>query len=149
MLLWSVVFAGLYTLLRHAGTKAAIVIALVALSHWVLDVLTHRPDMPITFSDSSRIGLGLWNLPLVAVSLELVLFALGTWLYVQSTRALNRKGSVGFWALILFLLVMYAANFFSPPPPSATAVAWSAQALWLLVLWGFWVDHHRVRTDIT
>jgi hypothetical protein len=147
MTLWAVLFAGLYTLLRRAGTKAAIVIAVVVLSHWVLDVLTHRPDMPVTLSDSSRIGLGLWNQPLLAVTLELTLFALGIWLYLKTTRAVNRKGSIGFWAMILFLLFVYAGNGLSPPPPSATAVAWSIQALWLLVLWGFWVDHHRVRRD--
>ena len=147
MTLWSVVFAGLYAVLRRAGTRAAIVVAVVGVSHWALDAVTHRADMPITFSDSSRIGLGLWNQPLIAVTLELLLFALGIWLYLKTTRPVNRKGSVGFWAMIIFLLVVYAGNSISPPPPSATAVAWTAQALWLLVIWGFWVDHHRVRRD--
>ncbi len=144
LLLWSVLFAGLYTALRHTGMRAAIVIVLLVLSHWVLDVLTHRPDMPLTLSDTNRIGFGLWNHPVLAVSVELLLFAGGVWLYTGSTRALNRKGSIGFWALVVFLLVVYAANIFGPPPPSSTAVAWSAQALWLLVAWGFWVDHNRV-----
>jgi len=144
LLAWSAVFAGLYSLLRHAGTRSAIVIAALVFSHWVLDALTHRPDMPITLSDASRVGLGLWNLPIVAVSLELLLFALGVWLYVRHTKPVNRRGRFGFWALILFFLATYAANIFGPPPPSATAVAWSAQALWLLVIWGFWVDRNRV-----
>lgn len=143
LLLWGVVFAGLYTLLTSAGTRAAIVIGLLVLSHWVLDVLTHRPDMPISPGDSSRVGLGLWNYPAFAVGLELLLFATGIWLYTSHTRALNRKGRIGFWSLVIFLLVVYAGNITAPPPPSATAVAWSAQALWLLVVWGFWVDYHR------
>ena len=47
-------------------------------------------------------------------------------------------------AVAVALLVVYAANLLGPPPPSADAVAWSAQALWLIVIWGFWVDRHRV-----
>ena len=143
MLLWSAFFAAIYALLRRSGAGAAIVIALVAISHWVLDVLTHRPDMPITLSDATRVGAGLWNLPLLAVTLELLLLAAGVWLYLQTTRALNRRGSIGLWALIAFLLFIYTASLLGPPPPSAMAVAWSAQALWLVVAWGFWVDHNR------
>jgi hypothetical protein len=143
MLLWSIIFAVLYVVLRRAGTRAAIVIGVVALSHWVLDVLTHRPDMPVTLNSPVRLGAGLWNVPVLAVTLELVMFALGVWLYLRHTRAINRKGSIGLWALVSFLLLVYAASLFGPPPPSATAVAWSAQALWLVIIWGFWVDRNR------
>jgi len=144
MLAWAVLFALLYVVLRHAGKRAAIVIGLLVLSHWVLDVLTHRPDMPLTLGGATRIGLGLWNHPVLAIGVELSLFAAGVWLYAASTRALNRKGSIGLWALVVFLLLVYAANFLGPPPPSVNAVAWSAEAIWLLVAWGFWVDHNRV-----
>ena len=143
LLLWGAIFAALYALLRRSGTKAAIVIGMLVLSHWVLDVLTHRPDMPISLADSSVIGFGLWNFPVFAIPLELILFGVGIWLYLRHTRPLDRQGSVGFWALTLFLLVVYAANLLGPPPPSSAAVAWSAQALWLVIAWGFWVDHHR------
>lgn len=144
LLLWSALFAGLYALLTKSGSRAALVIALLVLSHWLLDVLTHRADMPITLSDSTRIGLGLWNMPLLAVSLELLLFAAGVWLYVGHTEARDGQGSYGFWTLIFFLLLIYVANLLGPLPPSTTAVAWSAQAMWLIVAWGFWVDRHRV-----
>jgi membrane-bound metal-dependent hydrolase YbcI (DUF457 family) len=147
LILWSAIFGVLYALLRRSGTRAAIVIAVLVLSHWVLDVLTHRPDMPITLNDSSAIGLGLWNYPVIAVPLELLLFGAGTWLYVRHTKPRNRQGSIGFWALILFLLVVYAASILGPPPPSPAAVAWSAQAVWILIAWGFWVDNHRVRSS--
>ena len=147
MVLWSAIFAVTYALLRRSGTKAAIVIALLVLSHWFLDVLTHRPDIPITLSDSSVIGLGLWNYPVIAVPLELVLFGAGVWLYIRHTKPLDRQGSIGFWGLILFLLVVYSANLLGPPPPSSTAVAWSAQAVWILIAWGFWIDYHRTRRD--
>jgi membrane-bound metal-dependent hydrolase YbcI (DUF457 family) len=143
LLLWAALFAVLYTVLRRAGKRAAIVIGLLVLSHWLLDVVSHRPDMPVTLSDAHRIGLGLWNHPVSAIGVELLLFAAGVWSYAACTRALNRQGGIGFWALVVFLLLVYAANLLGPPPPSVKAVAWSAEAIWLLVAWGFWVDHNR------
>lgn len=143
LLLWAVVFAGLYSLLTKLGRRTAMVIGLLVLSHWLLDVITHRPDMPVLLDDSYRMGFGLWNYPAIATCVELLLFITGVWLYANCTTALNRKGSIGFWLLVLFLLAVYAGNVFAPPPPSTMAVAWSAQALWILVAWGFWVDSNR------
>ena len=45
--------------------------------------------------------------------------------------------------LIAFLVLIYLGNVFGPPPPSVGAVVWSAQAIWLLVAWGYWIDRHR------
>ena len=143
MLVWALLFAMLYMALSRSGRRAAIVIAVLVFSHWVLDALTHRPDMPITLGETVKVGMGLWNFPWVAVPVELFLFAAGVWLYARCTKPANRKGSVGLWALVLFLLVIYLANVFGPPPPSTVAVAWSAQAMWLIVAWGFWIDRNR------
>jgi membrane-bound metal-dependent hydrolase YbcI (DUF457 family) len=146
LLLWSFIFSALYLALSRSGLKAAFVIAALVLSHWVLDVLTHRPDMPITLSESPKIGAGLWNFPIIAIPFELLLFGIGVWLYSRSTKPINRRGSIGFWALVLLLLTVYVANIFGPPPPSTTAVVWSAQAMWLIIAWGFWVDDNRTRS---
>lgn len=136
-------FGLLYAALTRAGRTAALIIAAVVLSHWVLDVVSHRADMPVLLGDSLRGGLGLWNHPVAAVIAELAIFGAGVWLYLTRTRANDRIGSIGLWVLVLFLLAVYVANVFGPPPPSVAAVAWSAQAMWLLVFWGFWVDRHR------
>ena len=144
---WGGLFGLLYAALTRAGRTVAMVIAAVVLSHWVLDVVSHRADMPVLLGDSLRVGLGLWNHPVAAVAVELAIFFAGVWLYLARTRATDRIGSIGLWALVLFLLAVYVANilanFLGPPPPSVAAVAWSAQAMWLLVLWGFWLDRHR------
>jgi membrane-bound metal-dependent hydrolase YbcI (DUF457 family) len=140
---WGVLFALLYAGLMRAGRTAAFVIAALVLSHWVLDVVSHRADMPVLPGAGLRVGLGLWNYPAAAVIVELGLFAGGVWLYLSKTRAKDRIGSVGLWALVAFLLAVHVANTLGPPPPSVAAVAWSAQAMWLLVVWGFWVDRHR------
>jgi hypothetical protein len=74
---------------------------------------------------------------------EGLIFGIGVLLYYRSTRAVDRTGSVGLWSLVAFLAVVYLASVFGPPPPSTTAVAWSVQAIWLLVAWAWWVDRHR------
>lgn len=140
---WAGIFVALYVVISHAGTRAAIVIAALVFSHWVLDALSHRPDLPVTLGDAPKIGMGLWNYPLIAVPVELLLFGVGVWFYSHCTKPLNRKGSLGLWVLVIFLVVVYLANILGPPPPSTTAVAWSAQAMWLIVAWGFWVDRNR------
>jgi len=146
LLVWGVVFSLLYVGIRRTGIRVGIVIVILVLSHWVLDALTHQPDMPLAPGEPFLVGLGLWNFPWLAIPLEILLFALGIGMYMSTTKALNRKGSVGLWVLVVFLIVIYAVNLLGPPPPSVTAVAWSVQALWLLVLWGYWIDRNRTVT---
>ena len=143
LVVWGISLAGIYVLLRKGGIRAFAVIAIVVVSHWLLDYLTHRPDMPITPNETTLVGLGLWNYPALAVPVELLLFGLGTWMYIRQTHALDKFGNYGLWGLVIFLVTIYAANILGPPPPSVAAVAWSAQALWLIVAWGFWIDRHR------
>jgi len=118
-------------------------IAALVLSHWVLDVVSHRPDMPVTISGTERLGLGLWNSVSATVTVEVLLFALGVAMYCRTTKAADRLGQIGLWALVGFLAIVYFANVVGPPPPSSAAVAWTAQALWLLVAWAYWIDQHR------
>jgi hypothetical protein len=139
---WGFALGVAYYLLRR-GVVGAAVLFFVVLSHWVLDVATHRPDMPLTIGGSARLGLGLWNSLAATVAVEGLLFAAGVWVYARTTRALDRTGTWSFIGLVLFLMLVYVANVVGPPPPSTSAVAWSAQAIWLLVAWGYWIDRHR------
>jgi hypothetical protein len=141
--LWGVAFGGAYLVIRRARIAGAITIALLVISHWVLDYLMHRPDMPLTVQGTARLGLGLWNSMPGTLAAEALVFGIGLALYLRSTMARDRAGSIGLWALVVFLVVVYAASTFGPPPSSARAVAWSAQAIWLIVIWGYWVDKHR------
>jgi len=143
LLIWAAAFAIGYMLIRRSFGLAAVVIGALVLSHWFLDLLVHRPDLPLTFTSSARYGLGLWNSLPVTLVIELILFLGGTAIYARVTKARDRWGSIGFWALVVFLLIVYIGNIFGPPPPGAVAVAWAAESMWLLVAWGYWLDHHR------
>ena len=145
--LWAVLFGAVYFLLRRYP-RGAWICAAAVVSHWVLDLLVHRPDLPLVPGLGVRVGLGLWNSLPATLVVELSIFAIGVWLYLRSTRPLDRTGSIALWALVGFLLLVYAANLFGPPPPSATAIAWAGQAQWLLVIWAYWVDRHRA-ADVT
>lgn len=140
---WAAGLALAYRLARRGRGREAFALAALMLSHWVLDFISHRPDMPLTLGGSERFGLGLWHSLPATLAVEVPLFAAGVYLYARATRPLDRTGTLAFGALVAFLGVVYLANLFGPPPPGVAAVAWSAQAIWLLVAWGYWVDRHR------
>jgi len=142
---WSALVAVVYRIARPRTPVATLLLlAGVVLSHWVLDVATHRPDMPIAPGSDVKIGFELWRSLPATLIVESVMFAIGIAVYLSATRARDRTGTYAFWGLIAFLVVANVASMFGPPPPSATAVAWTAQAIWLLVAWGYWIDRHRM-----
>lgn len=139
---WAVLFAGICWLFRRKVGSSLLLGGLV-LSHWVLDFASHRPDLPLDFKGPTRVGLGLWYSLPATLAVELSLFLAGTLIYSRSTLAQDRAGRYGYWLLVAFLLVVYLAAVLGPPPPSAEMLGWGGQSVWLLVLWGFWVDRHR------
>jgi hypothetical protein len=141
---WAILWQVAYLVLTGTRLAASAVIAGLVVSHWLLDYLTHRPDLPLTPGGTARVGLGLWNSLPGTLAAEAAIFAVGLLVYLRVTAPRDRPGSIGLWALVAFLVVAYLGNVFGPPPPSVTALAWSVQAMWLLVAWGYWVDRHRV-----
>lgn len=140
---WALAFAGLYAVVRRYPRGAAVVGALVV-SHWVLDLVAHRPDLPLVPGGGPLVGLGLWHSVPATLVVELVLLAVGLYLYSGNTEPVDR---IGTWALRLFavaLVGIYLGSVFGPPPPDDRTVAYSALALWLLVVWGYFIDRHRV-----
>jgi hypothetical protein len=138
---WGVLL-GLGYLLFRGSPRGALVIALLVPSHWVLDWISHRPDLPL-YPGGPKLGLGLWNSLVATLVVELAIFAVGLGMYLAATRPLDRTGSWSLVALVALLLAAYGAAVFGPPPPSATAVAWAGLAGWLLPLVGVWIDRHR------
>jgi membrane-bound metal-dependent hydrolase YbcI (DUF457 family) len=123
--------------------KGGLIIAICVASHWVLDFLTHRPDLPLTLDETTKVGLGLWNYKILTVIIETLMFVGGVYLYTKTTQAKDKTGTYAFWSLIGFLLIIHVSNIFGPPPPNVEAIAWAGHLQWLFVLWAYWVDGHR------
>jgi len=139
---WSVVVGGLYYLVKR-DAKTATILYLVVLSHWVLDFITHRPDLPLIPWSDVYVGLGLWYSVPLTLLVEVSMFFAGIAIYVRATSATSTGGRVGFWLFITFLLSVWLASLFGPPPPSVEAVAVAGLSLWLLVLFAWWIDRGR------
>lgn len=140
--MWGALLAAMY-FVRKRNRTASIVLALCVVSHWVLDFVSHRPDMPLAPGLHEYVGLGLWYSPSATIAIELLLFGIGCALYFSTTRAKNRTGSISVAAFVAFLLLTYVMNARGEAPPSVPALAWVSLSLWLLVPWGYWIDRHR------
>jgi len=139
---WGAAFALLYRAKTGYARGAALAFALVV-SHWVLDWVTHRPDLQLAPGIETRVGLGLWTSPAATVVIEAAMFVAGIVVYVRARPARDRAGSSGFWSFIALLVIAYAATLVGGTPPSSTAVAVSALVGWALLPWVAWFDRHR------
>jgi len=143
VLAWGLLFSIIYNQLQKY-TKGALVLGLLVISHWFLDLIVHRPDLPLFPGDSPMVGLGLWNSLIGTALVEGLLFVAGIFIYLTSTKAKNKKGIIGFWALIAFLTLINISNLAGPPPPDVNMIAWAGMLQWLLVIWAYWIDHNRM-----
>ena len=123
--------------------SSAGLLSVAVLSHWLLDWVTHIPDLPLTLSGEAKFGLGLWRSMPLTFTVEVLLFAIGTALYAKHTRAKSRGGSVALWLFVALMGIIYVANAMGPPPPRPEAVAYVGLSSWLLVLWAYWMDCTR------
>ena len=139
---WSLLLAGLYYAMRRYR-RGAVVVGLLVLSHWLLDLPMHVPDLPLWPSSDVKVGLGAWRSIPLTIALELTAFVVGLVAYLRATRARDKAGHWGLWAMVVLLLVIFFSGFTAPLPPSDRAVAYGALGLWLFVPWGYWVDRHR------
>jgi hypothetical protein len=139
---WGVLLGLAYAVARRGRAGAALLVVLV-LSHWILDVASHRPDMPLAPGTGPKLGFGLWSSLPATLAVELGLFALGVALYARATTPRDRTGTWALSSLVGFMTAVYLGSVFGPAPPSSRAVAWSGLAMWLLIAWGYWIDRHR------
>jgi hypothetical protein len=138
---WAALFAIVYGLVRR-DWRAAGWMGVLVLSHWVLDLVAHRPDLPL-WAGGPKVGLGLWNSLAATLIVEFALFAGGAWLYLRATRARDRVGGVLIGTFIAALAILYLAVVFGPPPDSPRELVVAGLGGWLFVAWGYWIDRHR------
>ena len=141
-LAWSAVFAAAFwAATRYA--RGAFVLAVGVFSHFALDFVTHRQDMPLYPGSPTSVGLGLWNFRSATMAVEIALFVIGVAIYARTTRALNRRGAFALWALVVLLSIIYVTNLFGPPPPSVDFIKYLGITGWLFPVWAWWIDRNR------
>jgi hypothetical protein len=144
---WATLFAAIYFGFTRYGA-GALVIWIGVISHWFMDYIVHRPDLPLYAGGSRLVGLGLWNHRWAAIAVEVVLFAAGIWIYERQMKAKDKIGLYAFWGFVVFLLLAYAGEVFGPPPPaSVRKLAIVTLCTALLIPWAWWCDSHRETRD--
>jgi hypothetical protein len=133
---WAVSFGVIYFAFTK-NKKGSVLLGVLVLSHWILDFITHRPDLPLSPFSDFKVGLGLWNMPIIEIVLEIGLFLTGVYLYFMTVKP---KRKIAFWTLIILFLAIHIMNIFGPLPPSINAVAWSANLMWMFVFWAWWIE---------
>jgi len=123
--LWSAGGAFVYGLVARTplARQTALWVAVAIFSHWVFDLVVHRPDLPL-YDNTAKVGLGLWNLPGPALALEAALLFGGMWLYLSTAPV--RRVPVALFGLVMLAIQAYV--FFGPPPVSDRAAALTALA---------------------
>jgi hypothetical protein len=142
LVIWGILFGVVYRAVA-GGRHTLWILAALVVSHWVLDWVTHVPDLPL-YPGSAKYGLGLWKSVPGTMVIEGAIYVLGLIVYLRETRARDRIGRWAFFALATTLVVIYLASTFGAPPPSVRALwitALSGAAL--LLLWAWWADRHR------
>jgi hypothetical protein len=135
------VFGAFYFALRKDG-RGALILGAAVVSHWFLDLLVHRPDLPV-WPGGPKLGFGIWNSVVLTLLAEALVFGGGLVLYLRATTAKDRIGNWALWSLVALLVATYAAASLETPPADSGPVAVSALVLWLFVPWGYWIDRHR------
>jgi len=143
LVVWGVALGFVYTRVRGVNGLTFAVLASLVVSHWVLDFVTHRPDMPL-YPGGPKFGLELWRSIRATVAVESTMFAIAAWIYARTTRPRDAIGRWGFVGMVLLFLVSYVAASGGPPPPSIAAiciVGLIGGGITLVLAW--WVDAHR------
>jgi hypothetical protein len=145
LVIWGILFGIVYRAVA-GGRHTLWILAALVVSHWVLDWVTHVPDLPL-YPGSAKYGLGLWNSVPGTMALEGAIYVVGLIVYLRETRARDRIGRWAFFGLAATLVVIYLASTFGSPPPSVRALwitALSGAAV--LLAWAWWADRHRDAT---
>lgn len=139
---WALLFLGGYFLFTKRF-KTSLLLGFGVISHWLLDWLTHRPDLPLTVGGQERVGLGLWNHPAASFAIEIGAFVICAVLYLRSTVARDKVGKYATYSLLGLVLLIGASSYAGTPPPSVNFLQWQALSQWLLIAWAYWADAHR------
>jgi membrane-bound metal-dependent hydrolase YbcI (DUF457 family) len=140
--IWGLVLVAIARVAK-VPASASLLLVLTVVSHWVLDFVTHAPDMPLWPGDSPKFGLALWNSIPGTYVIEGAMWVAAIALYMRTRAAQGVKPGVAFWSLVVVTTLMWAYSPFSPLPPNAEAVAWFGLVGWIVVPWAALADRKR------
>ena len=138
-IVWGIALAALARWRGVSRTGAWLVAGLVV-SHWVLDFITHRPDLPLWPWPDGTYGLGLWRSIPATFAIEGLLWVLGIVLFLSARRPRGVRGRIAFWSFVLVSTLMWAASPFSPPPPDERTLEMFSLVGWIIVPWASWIE---------
>ena len=128
---------------RLRSNRCAFFLALAVFSHWVFDLVVHRPDLPL-YDNAHKVGFGLWNYPITALALESALLFGAMWIYLRSTTATSFTGRYGMFFFGLAILAVHCLLFWGPLPSSPTTGAVELGLLFLILsAFMFWLEGKR------
>lgn len=140
---WAGLLGGVY-FVRHRNPRGAWILATVVLSHWVLDFVSHRPDMPLAPGLHAYLGLGLYNSRMGILIVEGLLWVVGIVLYSRATKARDRAGLFGFWLAVILLTTLWIGTINGKPPSNLRAAGVSSLIFFLCVVgWAYWMERVR------
>jgi membrane-bound metal-dependent hydrolase YbcI (DUF457 family) len=140
---WGALLAAAYYWRRHSREGAWVLFAAVV-SHWLLDVISSRPFMPLAPGLPIRLGLGLWTSIPATIIVEGGFWVLGLVFYLRATRPKSRAVALPFWIVIGLLTLAWYNNIAGPPPPNPHAVPIQSLVFFsLLVAWAYWMNRLR------
>lgn len=139
---WGILLA--VVLGRNWSRRDQAIFALLVVSHWVLDWISHRPDMPLWPGGGPKLGLGLWYSTAATTVVESSMFVTGVALYLRGTTARDWKGHLSLWSFLLFIGALYVLDSLGgPPPPNVRVLAWVSLGAWLAPLWAMAIERTR------
>lgn len=149
-LAWAALFAFGYFLVRRYWRGSVLIFAVV-LSHWFLDFIAHRADMPLAPGIHKYYGLGLYNSRPGMVAVEGLIWLVGVLLYVGSTDSKKRLGTYILWVGAAVLTSLWAISLKGLPPPGTIIQAGISSLVFMAitVAWADAVDHWRTSTAFT
>ena len=146
---WAAMFAGAY-FLRRRDPRGAWALFVAVLSHWLLDFVSHRPDMPLAPGTNARFGLGLWNSIPLTLAIEGGFWLVAAILYIRVSHAKGRAGVFGFWLGIALLTLAWYGNITTGIDPNPVRAGVSGLIFFsLMVAWAYWMNRVRAVGDTT
>lgn len=134
--------AGILAFFLLKSKRLGLLVAALVMSHWFLDLISHRPDLPL-WPGGTKVGLGLWNSIPGTMVVEGGMLIAALVIYLRGTRPKDKVGRWALWGLVLLAGGIWVSQPWAAPPPGAMAVAVVGLGMWVLPFWTGWIEKHR------